>query len=132
MKYGALGVATLLTITACSAPGRRAAERRVIRPTEVSDFHLLYAQNCSGCHGADGQGGLTVGVGDPVYLAFDPPSSRARVKDRVIETRANLANAQTVQRAAEDRLKQGLATLPDVLEARSATAQAEFDLQVVL
>ena len=45
---------------------------------------------------------------------------------------ANLANAQTVQQASEARLKQGLATLPDVLEARSATAQAQYDLQVIL
>lgn len=45
---------------------------------------------------------------------------------------ANLANAQTVQQAAEERLKNGLATLPDVLEARSATAQADYELQAVL
>ena len=45
---------------------------------------------------------------------------------------ANLANAQTVQQAAEERLKNGLATLPDVLEARSATAQAQYELQAVL
>ena len=42
---------------------------------------------------------------------------------------ASLLNAQTVQQSAEDRLNNGLATLPDVLEARSATAQAQFDLQ---
>jgi outer membrane protein TolC len=36
--------------------------------------------------------------------------------------RANLSNAETVQQAAEERLNNGLATLPDVLEARSATA----------
>src|SRR6266436_415249 len=46
--------------------------------------------------------------------------------------RANLSNAQAVQRAAEERLNNGLATLPDVLEARSATAQAEYELQAVL
>jgi outer membrane protein len=46
--------------------------------------------------------------------------------------RANLSNAQAVQQAAEERLKNGLATLPDVLEARSATAQAEYELQAVL
>ena len=46
--------------------------------------------------------------------------------------RASLANAQTVQQAAEERLQNGLATLPDVLEARSATAQAQYDLQAVL
>jgi outer membrane protein len=46
--------------------------------------------------------------------------------------RASLANAETVQEAAEDRLAHGLATLPDVLEARSTAAQAEYDLQSVL
>jgi outer membrane protein TolC len=46
--------------------------------------------------------------------------------------RASLANAQTVQEAAEERLEHGLATLPDVLESRSATAQAQYELQVTL
>jgi len=45
---------------------------------------------------------------------------------------ANLSNAKSVRQAAEERLDNGLATLPDVLEARSATAQAEYDLQAVL
>ncbi len=45
---------------------------------------------------------------------------------------ASLANAHAVQQAAEERLKNGLATLPDLLEARSATAQAQYDLQAVL
>jgi len=43
--------------------------------------------------------------------------------------RASLTNAQTVQQSAEDRLQNGLATIPDVLEARSAAAQAEYELQ---
>src|SRR5277367_1821724 len=45
---------------------------------------------------------------------------------------ANLKNAQTDQDAAEARLHEGLATLPDVLEARSATAQADYDLQAAI
>lgn len=45
---------------------------------------------------------------------------------------ASLVNAQNVQQAAEDRLRNGLATLPDVLEARAGTAQAQYDLQAVL
>jgi outer membrane protein len=45
---------------------------------------------------------------------------------------ASLVNAQNVQQAAEERLRNGLATIPDVLEARSATAQAQYDLQAVL
>ena len=45
---------------------------------------------------------------------------------------ASLANAKAVEQAAEERLTNGLATLPDVLEARSAKAQAEYDLQSAL
>jgi len=45
---------------------------------------------------------------------------------------ATLKNAQTVQQAAEARLQAGLATLPDVLEARSASAQADYDLQAAV
>ena len=41
----------------------------------------------------------------------------------------NLANAETVRKATEARLAVGLATLPDVLEARAAAAQANFVLQ---
>jgi outer membrane protein len=43
--------------------------------------------------------------------------------------KATLANAKAVQQEAESRLRFGLATLPDVLEARAATAQADYDLQ---
>ena len=46
--------------------------------------------------------------------------------------RASLGNAERVQQAAEARLQSGLATRPDVLEARSATAQAQYDLQAIL
>jgi outer membrane protein TolC len=45
---------------------------------------------------------------------------------------ANLKNALTVQQAAEARLQNGLATLPDVLETRSAAAQADYDLQAAI
>jgi len=46
--------------------------------------------------------------------------------------RASLDNAQAVQRAAEERLRNGLATQPDVLEARSAAAQADYELQAAV
>lgn len=45
---------------------------------------------------------------------------------------ANLKNAQTVRQAAEARLENGLATRPDVLEARSAEAQADYNLQAAV
>jgi cytochrome c oxidase cbb3-type subunit III len=69
MKYG-LTLIAVLALSACEAPGRRAAQGRVIRPAEVADFDALYSQNCSACHGANGEGALTVGIGRPVYLAI--------------------------------------------------------------
>jgi outer membrane protein len=53
-------------------------------------------------------------------------------KGQLDAAEANLKNAQTVQQAAEARLELGLATLPDVLEARSAAAQADYDLQAAV
>jgi mono/diheme cytochrome c family protein len=79
MKNGALVLAALLAITSCGAPSRHAAEEPVLRPGEVSDFRQLYAQNCSGCHGVDGQGGLTVALGNPVYLAIADDATIRRI-----------------------------------------------------
>jgi cytochrome c oxidase cbb3-type subunit 3 len=65
-----LSFAAALALSSCDAPGQRATEELPIRPAEVADFTILYSQNCSGCHGKDGQGALSVGIGTPVYLAI--------------------------------------------------------------
>ncbi len=70
MKLAALIVAAGLALSSCDAPGRHAAEVRAIRPGEVANFGELFSQNCSGCHGEDGQGALTVGIGRAIYLAI--------------------------------------------------------------
>src|SRR5947209_11824636 len=60
-----------LACTGCSiSPGRPGKESEVIPPNEVTDFNLLYAQNCAGCHGADGKGGAAIALADPVFLAI--------------------------------------------------------------
>jgi outer membrane protein len=48
-------------------------------------------------------------------------------QERLQATQDTLRTAQTTQDAAENRLNNGLATLPDVLQARAETAQATFD-----
>ena len=48
-------------------------------------------------------------------------------QERLQAAEETLRTAQTTQDAAENRLKNGLATLPDVLNARAETAQAVFD-----
>src|SRR3984885_325452 len=48
-------------------------------------------------------------------------------QERLQASQDTLRTAQTTQDAAENRLNHGLATLPDVLQARSETSQAVFD-----
>ena len=50
-------------------------------------------------------------------------------KERLEASRQILKTAQTTQEAAEAQLANGRSTLPDVLNARAAAAQAAFDLQ---
>jgi cytochrome c oxidase cbb3-type subunit III len=70
MKYAPLILVAGIALSSCDARGRRAAEVRAIRPSEVANFGELFSQNCSGCHGKDGQGALTVGIGRPISLAI--------------------------------------------------------------
>jgi len=51
-------------------PGKPAIEDRWAPPSQVTDFRQLYAQNCAGCHGADGRFGGARPLNDPLYLAF--------------------------------------------------------------
>jgi outer membrane protein len=50
-------------------------------------------------------------------------------RERLQAAQETLKTAQTTQDASEDRLGNGRATLPDVLNARAATSQAIFDLE---
>ena len=66
-------VALVLSIVLCgcaNAPGRELAASTPIVPNEISDFNVLYGENCAGCHGTDGRGGAAIPLGDPVYLAI--------------------------------------------------------------
>jgi len=70
ITLAALCVTAMLSVTSCDAPGRQAVETAAIRPADIADFRVLYSQNCSACHGENGQGALTVGIGRPLYLAI--------------------------------------------------------------
>jgi cytochrome c oxidase cbb3-type subunit 3 len=71
----------LLTLTAsCERlPGKPDEAARWRRPTEVTDFSHLYAENCSGCHGADGRLGAARPLNDPLYLALVNDETLQRV-----------------------------------------------------
>jgi mono/diheme cytochrome c family protein len=66
-----LTVAGALLLTGCNlAHGKPGQDSETVAPNEITDFAALYAQNCAGCHGAEGRGGAARALGDPVYLAI--------------------------------------------------------------
>ena len=42
----------------------------VVRPTQIADFETLYSRNCAACHGANGQNGASIDLGNPEYQAI--------------------------------------------------------------
>jgi mono/diheme cytochrome c family protein len=59
-----------ILVSGCSSPhGQPAKGSEVLAPNEVLDFGSLYAENCAGCHGAEGRGGAAIALANPVYLA---------------------------------------------------------------
>jgi mono/diheme cytochrome c family protein len=66
-----LALAAVLTLCGCDRlPGRADEREEVVRPEQILDFNILYKENCSGCHGADGAGGASIALRDPVFLAI--------------------------------------------------------------
>jgi cytochrome c oxidase cbb3-type subunit 3 len=74
LRYPCASVAlamTVMLLSACSSPhGQPQAGSETVAPNDVLNFGTLYAQNCSGCHGAEGRGGAAIALADPVYLAI--------------------------------------------------------------
>jgi len=67
----ALAVLPLVLLSACSAPnGQPQKGSEPVAPNQVVDFGTLYAQNCAACHGAEGRGGASIALANPVYLAI--------------------------------------------------------------
>jgi cytochrome c oxidase cbb3-type subunit 3 len=67
----ALAVLSLGMLAACSIPDREPqTNSEPVAPNQLLDFGTLYAQNCAGCHGAEGRGGASIALANPVYLAI--------------------------------------------------------------
>ena len=85
-RHLVIGIASLAALVLCGCSGvpRGAATIEVpIVPSDISDFKILFAQNCSGCHGPEGKGGAAIALADPVYLAVaDDVSGSARGSER--------------------------------------------------
>lgn len=65
-----VGISALCCGACGSVPGRPTADSIPVDPDNISDFQLLYKNNCSGCHGPEGKNGAALPIGDPIYLAI--------------------------------------------------------------
>ena len=62
---------TAIVLAGCGMPhGQPNKGAEVLAPNEVLDFGTLYAENCAGCHGAEGHGGAAIALANAVYLAI--------------------------------------------------------------
>ena len=69
-----------ILFSGCGAPhGQPGKGSEVLAPNEVLEFGTLYAENCAGCHGAEGRGGAAIALANPVYLAIADDASIRKV-----------------------------------------------------
>lgn len=72
-------VATIF-LSGCGVTGGKPGKSsEVLAPNEVLDFGALYAENCAGCHGAEGRGGAAIALANQVYLAIVDDAAIRRV-----------------------------------------------------
>src|SRR5262245_34360281 len=65
-----LAVAVVLAATSgCSElPGKPNPEDKPVMPDQVLGFEKLFANNCAGCHGSDGNFGPAPPLNDPLFV----------------------------------------------------------------
>jgi len=63
-------LAALWALGGCAFHGQPGPNPEVPRPDSVLDPEVLFRDNCSGCHGAEGRNGAAMSLSDPVYLAI--------------------------------------------------------------
>jgi mono/diheme cytochrome c family protein len=74
-----------LALTVCTSgcqddlPGKPNPEHRPQTPAEITQFGVLFARHCSGCHGADGTLGPAPPLNDPLFLAIVPEEALQEV-----------------------------------------------------
>ncbi len=63
----------------CTPPGKPDPANRPIMPDQILDFDRLFAANCAGCHGENGELGPAPPLNDPLFAAIVPDAELERV-----------------------------------------------------
>ncbi len=56
----------------CTLRGKPDPSKKPVSANEITDFSRLFADNCAGCHGADGKLGPAPPLNDPIFLSIVP------------------------------------------------------------
>jgi cytochrome c oxidase cbb3-type subunit 3 len=108
-------VVAMLTVGCGVPPGQPRKGSIALAPNEVLAFEPLYAENCAGCHGANGRGGAAIALANPVYVAIaDERFMRATVADGVHGT----SMAAFAQRAGGMLTEKQIDVLVDGIRSR--------------
>ena len=87
---------SLILVSACNAPhGQPQDNSEPVAPNQVLEFDMLYAQNCAGCHGAEGRGGAAIALANPGYLAIVDDTTIRKVVANGVRGTAMPAFAQS-------------------------------------
>jgi cytochrome c oxidase cbb3-type subunit 3/ubiquinol-cytochrome c reductase cytochrome c subunit len=70
---------SLALAAGCDLPGKPSEADRPVPADQVTDFAVLYATRCAGCHGADGKLGPAPPLNDPLFLALVADAELLRV-----------------------------------------------------
>jgi cytochrome c oxidase cbb3-type subunit III len=96
LRYLCASAVLSLLLSACSSPhGQPQSGSESVAPNQILDFTTLYAQNCAGCHGAQGRGGAAIAPADPVYLAIIDQGAMRKVIANGVHGTTMPAFAQT-------------------------------------
>jgi cytochrome c oxidase cbb3-type subunit 3 len=80
----------------CGAPhGEPTRDSEVLAPNQILDFGVLFSENCSACHGAQGKGGAAIALANPVYLAIADDAAVRKVVAQGVPGTAMPAFAQS-------------------------------------
>ena len=75
----ALATLVVLASGCDSLPGKPGPGPLVPRPDSVLDAATLYKENCAGCHGSDGRGGVATPIGLPEYQALVDEATQLKI-----------------------------------------------------
>lgn len=111
-----VGVFLFGSVSGCDwMPGKPAESARWLPPTQLVNFAVLYAQQCSGCHGADGRLGAAPPLNDPLYLAV---VSEGTLREVVGNGVSGTSMPAFAQQAGGNLTKEQIAVLVEGMRSR--------------